>query len=256
MHVVCCSDAQVNGMGTCASSRHRAKYVYWEKLVSTCELKLAKEVKAKMCKVVKSSKPEDYVCSQQTPLLGRASQNRKTCRQLSWSGSKSRPRQKKEMMMMMTTFSSISGTNSHFKAQREADSSRCRWRRQRGGGAGGGSKRTIFTGTDSDGAPPTKRRKEGAVGDATLSSDESNSDNDGSDSGSDTESSDTESSDSDVGRTHIAAKQATEAESETSARVECEDPDTTSSDAETSDDSSTASKDLDNVVNDAGELHR
>ena len=215
------------------------KYVYWERAGINLRIEIGmKEVNAKMCKVVKSSKPEDYssVVKVDSPLLGRALL--KTLKKLSpvelnWLEVPTAPPSEEEddddLLINIQERIRISklketlitpGVAGEGSVAAELSSA--------------GNKRTHVDGVD---APPTKRRKDAAVDaseanvDAHVDGDSSDSDSSDTDAGSDSDSS-SHSKQQKPSRKHRRGSSG-------------EDSDTTSSGEDSSDDDSVDSDDSD-----------
>ncbi len=170
------------------------KYVYWEKAGVHLRIEIGmKEVKAKMCKVVKSSKPEDYrsVVKVDSPLLGRALL--KTLKKLS-------PVELEWLEVPTAPPSEDDGDdNLLINIQERIRISKLKETLITTGVAGEGSvaaelsstgsKRALATGAGAvDSGPPMKRRKDAAA--ASDATDDDSSDDDSSDSDSNSDSDD------------------------------------------------------------------
>ena len=212
------------------------KYVYWEKAGVHLRIEIGmKEVNAKLCKVVKSSKPEDYgsVVKVDSPLLGRALL--KTLKKLSpveldWLDVPTAPPSEED-----------DDDNLLINIQERIRISKLKETLITPGVAGEGSvaaelssagnKRTHADGVD---APPTKRRKDAAV-DATDANDDDGDSSDGDSSETDAGSD----SDSDSSSHTKQQKRSRKHRRGSSG----EDSDTTSSGGDSSDDDSADSDD-------------
>lgn len=216
------------------------KYVYWEKAGVHLRIEIGmREVKSKMCKVVKSSKPEDYssVVKVDSPLLGRALL--KTLKKLSpveleWLEVPTAPPSEDD-----------DDDNLLINIQERIRISKLKESLITPGVAGEGSvaaelssassKRALATGVGAiDSAPPTKRRKEVAAGTAVVGSDASDDDD-----SSDSDSSSDDGSDSDDSSHGKEQKPSRKHQRGSSG----EDSDTTSSGEDASDDSGSDSDD-------------